>query len=81
MTRIFDDPARFSDNAFPGFLDLHRDYVVGDVLTSPSTQEAVSVGRAVAADAGVVFVTDDTASTMRRTLPPAATTRLRRNLT
>lgn len=29
MTRIFDDPARFSDDALEGFLDLHRNYVVG----------------------------------------------------
>lgn len=102
MTRIFDDPARFSEDALEGFLDLHRDRVtgvpggvvraaetppgkvavvvgggsghypafcgvvgpgfadgavVGNVFTSPSTQEAYSVGRAAAGDAGVLFST------------------------
>ncbi|HET9871433.1 MAG TPA: dihydroxyacetone kinase family protein [Propionibacteriaceae bacterium] len=102
MTRIFDDPARFSEDALAGFLDLHRDRVigvpggvvraaetrpgkvavvvgggsghypafcgvvgpgfadgavVGNVFTSPSTQEAYSVGRAAASDAGLLFST------------------------
>jgi len=102
MTRLFDDPARFSEDVLEGFLDVHRDRVVGvpggvvraaetppgkvavvvgggsghypafcgvvgpgfadgavvgNVFTSPSTQEAYTVGRAAASDAGVLFST------------------------
>ena len=50
MTRIFDDPARFFDDALEGFLGVHRRYVVGvpggvgRATDTPSGKVAVVVG-------------------------------------
>ena len=101
MTRIFDDPAKFSEDMLGGFASLHAKYVtrvpggvvratgrdgkvavvvgggsghypafcgvvgpgfadgavVGDVFTSPSASDAVSVARAADRGAGVVLIT------------------------
>jgi len=102
MTRLFDDPASFSDDALAGFVDANSAYVtavpggvvrsletppgkvavvvgggsghypafcgivgsgfadgavVGNIFTSPSTEDAYSVGRAAASDAGLLFST------------------------
>ncbi|MFF1829849.1 dihydroxyacetone kinase family protein [Paenarthrobacter sp. NPDC058040] len=100
MTRIFNDPADFADEALAGFCDAHSDLVrqveggavrrnrpatpkvavitgggsghypafagiigpgfadgavVGNIFTSPSTQQAYSVAKAANSGAGVVF--------------------------
>jgi len=100
MTRIFNDPADFADEALAGFCDAHSDFVrqveggavrrnrpatpkvavitgggsghypafagiigpgfadgvvVGNIFTSPSTQQAYSVAKAANSGAGVVF--------------------------
>jgi dihydroxyacetone kinase len=100
MTRLFDDPARFTEDALAGFLDVNKSIVVGvpggvvraeatrpgkvavvvgggsghypafcglvglgfadgavvgNVFTSPSTDEAVSVARAADGGGGVLF--------------------------
>ncbi|MEV7606064.1 dihydroxyacetone kinase family protein [Paenarthrobacter sp. NPDC089322] len=100
MTRIFNDPADFADEALAGFCDAHSDLVrqveggavrrhrpatpkvavitgggsghypafagiigpgfadgavVGNIFTSPSTQQAYSVAKAAESGAGVVF--------------------------
>ncbi len=100
MTRIFNDPADFADEALAGFCDAHSDLVrqvdggavrrtrpaapkvavitgggsghypafagiigpgfadgavVGNIFTSPSTQQAYSVAKAAHSGAGVVF--------------------------
>jgi dihydroxyacetone kinase len=100
MTRIFNDPADFADEALAGFCDAHSDLVrqveggavrrsrpatpkvavitgggsghypafagiigpgfadgavVGNIFTSPSTQQAYSVAKAADSGAGVVF--------------------------
>jgi dihydroxyacetone kinase len=100
MTRIFNDPADFADDALAGFCDVHADLVrqvpggavrrrrpaqpkvavlvgggsghypafaglvgagfadgavVGNIFTSPSTQQACTVARAAESGAGVVF--------------------------
>ncbi len=102
MTRLYDDPASFSDDALAGFVDANATYVaavpggvvrsletppgkvavvvgggsghypafcgvvgpgfadgavVGNIFTSPSTEDAYSVGRAAASDAGLLFST------------------------
>ena len=102
MTKLYDDPAAFSDDLLAGFLDLYADRVVGvpggvvratetrpgkvavvvgggsghypafcgvigpgfadgavvgNIFTSPSTRDAVAVGRAAAGDAGLLFST------------------------
>src|SRR5918912_4123302 len=101
MTKLYDDPAKFSEDLLAGFLDVYADRVlrveggvvratetpgkvavvvgggsghypafcgvvgpgfadgavVGNVFTSPSAQEAYSVGRAAAAGAGLLFST------------------------
>lgn len=102
MTRLYDDPARFSDDALEGFVDANASYVaavpggvvrshetppgkvavvvgggsghypafcgivgpgfadgavVGNIFTSPSAEDAYSVGRAAASDAGLLFST------------------------
>lgn len=101
MTKLYDDPASFSDDLLAGFLDLYADRVlgvkggvvradvtpgkvavvvgggsghypafcgvvgpgfadgavVGNIFTSPSAQEAYSVGRAAEGGAGVLFST------------------------
>ncbi|MCW2838168.1 MAG: dihydroxyacetone kinase [Marmoricola sp.] len=102
MTRIFDDPATFTEDMLAGFVDANQRYVapvpggvvratetptgkvavvvgggsghypafcglvgpgfadgavVGNVFTSPSAADAVSVGRAADGGAGVVFST------------------------
>ncbi|TDC09356.1 dihydroxyacetone kinase family protein [Nonomuraea longispora] len=102
MTRLYDDPATFTDDMLAGFLDVHRDTVtgvpggvvrvtetppgkvavvvgggsghypafcgvvghgfadgavVGNIFTSPSAQDAYSVGRAAAGTAGLLFST------------------------
>lgn len=102
MTRLYDDPATFSEDLLEGFLDVHADRVVGvpggvvratqtpagkvavvvgggsghypafcgvvgtgfadgavvgNVFTSPSTQEAYAVGKAAASDGGLLFST------------------------
>ncbi|WP_101947048.1 D-erythrulose 4-kinase [Mycobacterium sp. 3519A] len=102
MTKLFNDPARFSDDMLVGFLDAYAKYVsgvpggvvrahqtrpgkvavvigggsghypafcgtvgpgfadgavVGNVFSSPSTEEAVSVARAAHGDAGVLLTT------------------------
>jgi dihydroxyacetone kinase len=102
MTRLYDDPARFSDDALDGFVDANASYVtavpggvvrstetppgkvavvvgggsghypafcglvgpgfadgavVGNIFTSPSAEDAYSVGRNAANDAGLLFST------------------------
>jgi dihydroxyacetone kinase len=102
MTRLYDDPGRFSEDMLAGFLDAHSDRVVGvpggvvraaetppgkvavvvgggaghypafcgvvgagfadgavvgNVFTSPSTQEAYTVGKAAANGGGLLFST------------------------
>lgn len=102
MTKLYDDPASFSEDLLAGFLDLYGDRVVGvpggvvraaetpsgkvavvvgggsghypafcgivgqgfadgavvgNIFTSPSTKEALSVGKAAAGDAGLLFST------------------------
>jgi dihydroxyacetone kinase len=102
MTRLYDDPGRFSEDMLAGFLDAHAERVVGvpggvvraaetppskvavvvgggaghypafcgvvgtgfadgavvgNVFTSPSTQEACTVGRAAANGGGLLFST------------------------
>lgn len=102
MTRLYDDPARFSDDALEGFVDANAAYVtavpggvvrsnvtppgkvavvvgggsghypafcgivgpgfadgavVGNIFTSPSAEDAYSVGRNAANDAGLLFST------------------------
>jgi dihydroxyacetone kinase len=102
MTRLYDDPGRFSEDMLAGFLDAHSDRVVGvpggvvraaetppgkvavvvgggaghypafcgvvgagfadgavvgNVFTSPSTQEAYTVGKAAANAGGLLFST------------------------
>lgn len=102
MTRLYDDPASFSDDALAGFVDANATYVaavpggvvrsletppgkvavvvgggsghypafcgivgpgfadgavVGNIFSSPSTEDAYSVGRAAASDAGLLFST------------------------
>ena len=50
MTKIFDDPARFADDALDGFATVHRQYVTrvdGGVVRStetPAGQVALVVG-------------------------------------
>src|SRR6476661_9842376 len=44
MTRIFNDPSAFAEEA-----------VVGNIFTSPSAQQAYSVAKAAETGAGVVF--------------------------
>ena len=100
VTKLYDDPAAFSDDLLAGFLDVYADRVVGvpggvvratetppgkvavvvgggsghypafcgvvgpgfadgavvgNIFTSPSTKDAVAVGRAAASDAGLLF--------------------------
>ncbi|BBX90303.1 dihydroxyacetone kinase family protein [Mycolicibacterium boenickei] len=102
MTRLFNDPATFTEDMLAGFLDANAQYVagvpggvvratetpsgkvavvvgggsghypafcgvvgpgfadgavVGNIFTSPSTQEAASVARAAHGDAGVLLIT------------------------
>lgn len=102
MTRLYDDPANFADDALAGFVDANSTYVaavpggvvrshetppgkvavvvgggsghypafcgivgpgfadgavVGNIFTSPSAEDAYSVGRSAASDAGLVFST------------------------
>lgn len=102
MTRLFNDPATFTEDMLAGFLDANAHYVtgvpggvvratetpsgkvavvvgggsghypafcgvvgpgfadgavVGNIFTSPSTQEAASVARAAHGDAGVLLIT------------------------
>lgn len=101
MTKLFNDPAAFSEDLLAGFLDLYADRVVGvdggvvradadpgtvavvvgggsghypafcgvvgpgfaagavvgNIFTSPSTQQAVNVGRAADNGAGVLYIT------------------------
>ena len=102
MTRLYDDPATFSDDALAGFVDANAAYVtpvpggvvraaetplgkvavvvgggsghypafcgivgpgfadgavVGNIFTSPSAEDAYSVGRNAASDAGLLFST------------------------
>ncbi|KUI38441.1 dihydroxyacetone kinase [Mycobacterium sp. IS-1496] len=102
MTKLFNDPARFTEDMLVGFLDANARYVagvpggvvrahttragkvavvigggsghypafcgtvgagfadgavVGNIFTSPSTEEAASVARAAHGDAGVLLVT------------------------
>ncbi|MGA5538270.1 dihydroxyacetone kinase family protein [Mycolicibacterium nivoides] len=102
MTRLFNDPATFTEDMLAGFLDANAQYVtgvpggvvratetpsgkvavvvgggsghypafcgvvgpgfadgavVGNIFTSPSTQEATSVARAAHGDAGVLLIT------------------------
>ncbi|SIM51425.1 dihydroxyacetone kinase family protein [Micromonospora cremea] len=102
MTKLYDDPDRFSDDMLAGFLDAHADRVVGvpggvvratetpagkvavvvgggsghypafcgvvgpgfadgavvgNIFTSPSAQEAYTVGRAAANTGGLLFST------------------------
>ncbi|OIV35700.1 D-erythrulose kinase [Mangrovactinospora gilvigrisea] len=101
MTRLFDDPSRFAEDAAAGFADAHRAHVrpvpggvvrarrparpkvavltgggsghypafcgvvgpgfadgavIGNVFTSPSAEQAVSVGRAAESGAGVLYL-------------------------
>jgi D-erythrulose 4-kinase len=102
MTRLYDDPKTFTEDALAGFLDVHRDLVVGlpggvvraqetppgkvavvvgggsghypafcgvvgpgfadgavvgNIFTSPSTDDAYSVGKAAQGGAGLLFST------------------------
>lgn len=109
MTRLYDDPKTFSDDALAGFLDAHARYVcgvpggvvradetppgkvavvvgggsghypafcgvvgpgfadgavVGNIFTSPSAEEAYTVAKAAAGNAGVLFSTGNYAGDM-----------------
>ena len=102
MTHLFDDPTTFMEDLLEGFLDAHRQHVVGvpggvvratetpagkvavvvgggsghypafcgvvgpgfadgavvgNIFTSPSTQDAYTVGKAAASDGGLLFST------------------------
>src|SRR6478752_8121083 len=63
MTRVFNNPSDFAEEALAGFCDVHANLVrqvpggavVGNIFTSPSAQQAYSVAKAAESGAGVVF--------------------------